>query len=194
VSIVPKQDFVMTLVADRLLTVEEFTRLPDPGRPTELVRGRIVEMNRPTPRHGQIGNEVAWSLNSYVRPNELGEIVINDAGVITERDPDTMRGADVAFYSKARFGPGRLPDGYLDKVPDLVFEVLSESDRWSALLAKVAEYLDAGVTAVCILDPKDETAYVYQGDRPVRILSAAQDFTIPGVLGDFRVQVAKLFR
>ncbi len=151
-------------------------------------------MNRPTPRHGQICNEVAWLLNSYVRPNQLGEIVINDAGVITERDPDTMRGADVAFYSKARFGPGRLPDGYLDKVPDLVFEVLSDSDRWAATLAKVAEYLDAGVTTVCILDPTDETAYVYQGDRPVRILTAAQELALPDVLGDFRVQVAEFFR
>jgi Uma2 family endonuclease len=87
-----------------------------------------------------------------------------------------------------------LSDGYLEKVPDLVFEILSESDRWSSLLAKVAEYLDAGVTAVCILDPTDETAYVYQGDRPVRILTAAQEFALPDMLGDFRVQVAEFFR
>lgn len=184
----------MPVVASDLLTVEQYARLPDTGRPTELVRGRIVEMNLPTPRHGQVCNEVAWLLNSYIRPNQLGEIAINDAGVITARDPDTLRGADVAFYSSVRFGKGRLPDGYLDKVPDLVFEVLSESDRWSAVLAKVAEYLDGGVTAVCILDPSDETAYVYHGDRPVRILAAAQDFVVPDVLGEFRVQVADFFR
>jgi Uma2 family endonuclease len=87
-----------------------------------------------------------------------------------------------------------LPDGYLENVPDLVVEVLSESDRWSALLAKVAEYLAAGVTAVCILDPTDETAYVYEGDRPVRILTATHEFALPDVLGDFRVQVADFFR
>jgi Uma2 family endonuclease len=184
----------MTAVADHLLTVEEFARLADSGGPAELVRGRIVEMNRPTPRHGQICNEVAWLLNSFVRPQRLGEVVINDAGVVTARDPDTMRGADVAFYSKTRFGEGRLPDGYLEKVPDLVFEVLSDSDRWSALLAKVAEYLDAGVRAVCILDPSDETAYLYHGDQPVRILTSTQDLTLPELLGEFRVQVAEFFR
>jgi len=184
----------MTLLASELLTVEQYTRLPDTGSLTELVRGRIVEMNRPTPRYGQICNEVAWFLNSYVRPKQLGEIVINDAGVITSRDPDTLRGADVAFYSRARFGQGRLPDGYLEKVSDLAFEILSETDRWSAVLTKVAEYLDAGVTAVCVLDPADETAYVYHGDRPVRILTAAQDFALPDVLGDFHVQVAEFFR
>lgn len=184
----------MTLVADQLLTVEQYVRLPDSGRPTELVRGKVVEMSLPTPRHGQICNEVAWLLNSHVRPNTLGEVVSNDSGIITRRDPDSMRGADVAFYSRARVGSGRLPDGYLDKVPDLVVEVLSDFDRWSAILAKVAEYLAAGVTAVCILDPSDETAYVYHGDRPVRILTGAQEFALPDLLGDFRVQVAEFFR
>jgi Uma2 family endonuclease len=189
-----KQDFVMTLVANHLLTVEEFTRLPNPGQPTELVRGRIVDMNLPTPRHGQICTEVTAFLRNYVREHQLGKVVSNDSGIITERNPDTMRGADVAFYSHARVGQGRLPEGYLEAVPDLVFEVLSESDRWSALLAKVAEYLDAGVTAVCLLDPTDETAYVYHGDRPVRILTASQQLTLPDVLGDFRVQVSEFFR
>jgi hypothetical protein len=35
---------------------------------------------------------------------------------------------------------------------------------------------------------------VYHGDRPVRILTAAQDFVVPDVLGEFRVQVADFFR
>lgn len=184
----------MTSVAEHLLTVEEYTRMPDTGRPTELVRGRIVEMNLPTPRHGQICAEVSRLLGNHVRNGMLGRLTTNDSGIITERNPDTLRGADVAFYSKARVGKGQLPDGYLETVPDLVFEVFSESDRWSALLAKVAEYLDAGVTAVCILDPSDETAYLYHGDQPVRILTSSQDFTLPEMLGGFRVQVAEFFR
>lgn len=184
----------MSAVADHLLTIEEYARLPDTGRPTELVRGRIVEMSFPTPRHGQICAEVSRLLGNHVRHLKLGTLTTNGSGIITERDPDTLRGADVAFYNKTRFGTGRLPNGYLEKVPDLVFEVLSDSDRWSALLAKVAEYLDAGVTAVCILDPSDETVYLYHGDQAVRILTASQDFTLPELLGEFRVQVAQFFR
>lgn len=184
----------MSLVADHLLTIEDYARLPDTGRPTELVRGRIVEMSLPTPRHGEICAEVSRLLGNHARNAQLGRVTTNDSGIITERNPDTMRGADVAFYSKARVGKGQLPDGYLETVPDLVFEIFSESDRWSALLAKVAEYLAAGVRAVCILDPSDETAYLYHGDQPVRILTSTQDFTLPELLGEFRVQVAEFFR
>ena len=37
-----------------LLTAEQFAERPDPGYPEELVRGRIVPMPMPKPRHGEI--------------------------------------------------------------------------------------------------------------------------------------------
>jgi hypothetical protein len=40
--------------AEKLLTAEEFAALPDDGRPKELVRGRVVLLNVPYPRHGDI--------------------------------------------------------------------------------------------------------------------------------------------
>jgi Uma2 family endonuclease len=183
----------MSVVDQQLVTVEEYARLPESGRPTELVRGRIVEMNVPTPRHGQICGEVVRLLANYVKEKGLGKVTSNDSGIITERDPDTMRGADVAFYSNKRFGEGPLPGGYFEEAPELVFEVLSSNDRWSKILSKVAEYLDAGVAIVCVLDPSDRTAYVYEGDRPVRILTRDQEIEFPELLGDFCVRVAEFF-
>ena len=43
-----------SLTAPALLTAEEFAERPDPGYPEELVRGRIVPMSIPKPRHGEI--------------------------------------------------------------------------------------------------------------------------------------------
>src|SRR5438067_11437479 len=92
---------------DRLLTAEEYAKLPDTGVPTELVRGRVIEMNVPAPRHGEICWKVARLVGVYAEDQGLGRIVINDAGVITRRDPDTVRGGDLAYTSYAR-GP-RVP-------------------------------------------------------------------------------------
>src|SRR5207244_1669587 len=135
----------MMSIVQTLLTAEEFARLPDRGRPTELVRGRIVEMNVPFPRHGQVCGQTAYLLKDYLRTDDRGQVVTNDSGVITERDPDTVRGGDVCFYSYTRVPKGPLPQGYLSVVPDAVFEVRSPDDRWSKITAKVAEYLNAGV-------------------------------------------------
>jgi Uma2 family endonuclease len=183
----------MATVAEKLLTAEEYRLLPDNGQPTELIRGRIVPMNMPAPRHGYICGKIMRFLGKYLDEHDVGRIMCNDSGVVTERDPDTVRGADVAYYSYSRLPRGPFPEGYLDVVPELVFEVRSPSDRWRDVLAKVLEYLDAGVTLVCVLDPGTEIARVYGLDQPERVISGDQELTLPEVMPDFRVTVRRLF-
>jgi hypothetical protein len=45
-------------------------------------------------------------------------VLSNDTGVVTERGPDTVRGADISFYSYARVPKGPLPDRYLGLADD----------------------------------------------------------------------------
>jgi len=176
-----------------LLTAEEYAKLPAECRPTELVRGKVVTMNVPAQMHGYICSRVAWVLNSHIVPRELGRVMTNDSVVITERNPDTVRGADVSFYSFERLPKGSFANRYLPIVPELVVEVLSPDDRWSRVHAKIAEYLNAGVSVVCVVDPKTESAHLYYPDQPARALAKSEDLTFPEILGDFRVPVSKLF-
>ena len=98
----------MATVAQRLVTAEEFARLPDPldGSKQELVRGRIVTMPPPGFEHGDIQLNVGALLKVFVRPKRLGRVV-TESGIITERGPDTVRGADVSFWSKERLQRGK---------------------------------------------------------------------------------------
>ena len=70
-----------------MLTAEEFARRPDPGYPEELVRGRIVPMPMPKPRHGEICGKAVRILGNWVDDHDLGRVLSNDTGVITERGP-----------------------------------------------------------------------------------------------------------
>jgi Uma2 family endonuclease len=79
----------------KLLTVAEYAKLDLPN--TELVRGKVVKVTLPVPFHGWVRTNVAGILRDFVRSNQLGRVMGNDSGIITERDPDTLRGADVAF-------------------------------------------------------------------------------------------------
>lgn len=177
-----------------LITAEEYAKMPDPGRPTELVRGRIVEMNVPIPRHGFVCGNVARIFGSFVYENDLGRSFTNDSGVITGRDPDTVRGPDFWYVSYQKLAKGELPKKYLDVVPDLAIEVLSPDDRWSKVLGKVAEYLNVGVPVVCVLDPDVRTARLYFPDDPdSRILSAEDDLSFPEILPGFSVRVGSLY-
>jgi Uma2 family endonuclease len=183
----------MAIGSQVLYTAEEFGRRPDPGYPEELVRGRIVRMPPPGSRHGQVCNKVGRIAGNYADDHDLGHVLSNESGVITERGPDTVRGADVCFYSYQRVPKGPLPAGYLDVAPDVVFEVLSPDDRWREVLRKVAEYLDAGVQVVVVLDPERRKIHIFEGDEPTRILTDQEELTLPRVLGEFRVPVSRFF-
>jgi Uma2 family endonuclease len=183
---------MITASGERLLSIEEFMKLPDAGRPTELVRGRVVEMNPPFSYHGYVCGKVSRIIGGFAEMNDLGYSTSNDSGVITERDPDTLRGADFTFHTYARVPKGTLPKrGYVEVAPDLVVEVRSPGDSWKYILAKVAEYLNIGVVVACVLDPQRETATVYRADQPEVTLTADQLLEIPDVLPGFSVLVRR---
>lgn len=180
--------------ATKLITAEEFAAMPSKDKPCELVRGEIVEMNQPIPLHGYVCLNVGAILREFVKKSDLGRVFGNDAGVITERDPDTVRGPDVWYASYDKVPRGKLPKNYLDCVPDIAIEVLSPDDRWSRVLGKIAEFLCAGVPVVCVLDPDDETAESFHSDHSKdRKLSAGEELTFPEILPGFSVRVGQLF-
>jgi Uma2 family endonuclease len=178
---------------NRLLTIEEFARLPVDGMPRELVRGRIVPMPPLKPRHGKICFNSAHLLGIFNDEYDVGHMLSNDTGVITQRGPDTLRGADVSFYRYQKLPKGPVPTDYIDIPPDLIIEVLSEGDRWSQVLAKVAEYLEAGVTVVIVLEPNEQKAFVYRADRACETFTANERLTVPDVLPGFAVPVLAFF-
>ena len=183
----------MATIATTPLTAEQFLQMADDGQPSELVRGEIVMMSRPEPRHGYICMELGGMLREYVKTHKLGRMIGNDSAVVTTRGPDTVRGPDVAFYSYARVPKGRMPKGQLPQPPEIVFEVRSPNDRWSEMLAKAVEYLQAGVDAVVLVDPDSETVSLLHGDRPVLSFSGDDELRLPPPLEGFSVPVSKLF-
>jgi Uma2 family endonuclease len=179
--------------AEALMSAQEFGDRPDPGHPEELVKGTIIAMPPPDRRHGYVCGQAYYLIRQFVEGHDLGRVLSNDSGVITERNPDTVRGADVAYYSYTRLPRGPLPTGYGPEVPELVVEVCSLSDRWVDINEKVTEYLRAGVLAVVVLDPKPQTAHVFSGEDAPILLRSEDELVLPGILEGLRVRVGQFF-
>lgn len=176
-----------------LMTAEEFAARPDPGHPEELVRGRIVDMPPPDRRHGYVCGQAFYFLRRWIDEHDLGRVMSNDSGIITERGPDTVRGADVCVYSFARLPKGPLAAGYGPEVPELVVEVLSKHDRWRDVHEKVGEYLRVGVDLVIVLDPDARTALLFGADAPPRTLAEGDTLALPAPFDGFGERVGRFF-
>ena len=78
-------------------------------------------------------------------------------------------------------------------VPDLVAEVISESNTADQVAIKIEEYFQAGVHVVWVIYPVTNKIYIYDSPTRVRILQLGDELdggdTIPG----FRVALSTLF-
>lgn len=90
-------------VQDKLLTIEEFARLPNDGKKYDLVKGHLVEVCRPKFIHGRLQSRFARFLDTYADANRLGAVV-TESGHILSRNPDTVRGRPI----RNRPGSSRL--------------------------------------------------------------------------------------
>lgn len=177
---------------ERLLTAEEYAALPDDRR-TELVKGKVVEMPQPGFQHGNVQAEIAFLLRLFTKERDLGR-VLTESGVITRRDPDTVHGPDVSFYSYERVPKESVPRPYAEVAPEIVFEVRSPDDRRGEVLQKAGEYLGAGALAVVVVvDPARRSAVLYGADDSIAILNVEDLLRLPPPLADWTPRVADFF-
>ena len=111
----------------KFITADELLRMPrDGGIRYELIRGVLVP-KMPTGRpHSQAVTLATIAVGNYTAANDYGITLSGEPGYRLERDPDTVRAPDVAW-----FAPGRLPEGiqgYPELAPDLAIEVKSPSN------------------------------------------------------------------
>jgi Uma2 family endonuclease len=175
-----------------LVTADELLTLEQSGKSTELVRGRLVVREPPGTYHGRVQSILNVLVGSYVRAHALGAVFGQDTGFKIASDPDTVRAPDLAFVDRTRVA--QIPRrGYAALAPDLAVEILSPDDRPGETLAKVAEWLEAGVRLVWVIDPDRRVAAVYRGDGSVMTVSPEAEVHGEAVLPGFSFRLSELF-
>jgi Uma2 family endonuclease len=183
----------MSTVKQQLMTAEEFLHYSGPPNvKVELVRGEVVTMCRPGFSHGFSQLRAGTVLDQYGRTTRLGRAVV-ETGVITERDPDSVRGPDVSFWSAVQLPLDQKPEGYPQSFPDLCVEVLSPHNVFAKIMEKMGEYFRAGTRMVWIIDPEDRTVTVYRSLDQGQVFHESATLTCEDVLPGFSCPVREFF-
>jgi Uma2 family endonuclease len=128
----------------------------------------------------------------WFRERKLGRVCTNDMGLIIERDPDTVRGPDVALYTNAKKYE-ELSQEYPDSFPVLVVEVLSPHDRPSQTIRRLNRFLDKGSAIVWIVDPEARNVTVWWPGQAPLVLEANEELRDLPESPGFQCKVAEFF-
>ena len=177
----------------KLLTAEDLLRLDSKGVKGELIRGEFCETMSAGLKHGEIVINLGGEVRNFVKPRRLGRIFGSDAGIILERDPDTVREPDIAFISAERMPLEEEEHGYSEIVPDLVVEIASPSDSRREVNDKARMWHSYGVPLVWAAYPETRTIDVHRADGSITTLR--EDDVLDGgdILPGFAVAVSDIF-
>ena len=179
--------------AAKLLTADDLLRLDAEGVRGELIRGELSETMPTGPRHGKIVMNLGAELRNFVKPRKLGTLAGSDSGVWLERDPDTVREPDVAFFSAERIPLDADIPGYAEAVPDLVVEIASPGDSRTATNDKALMWLRYGVRLVWVVRPDARAVDVHREGSPVVALGESDALDGVDVLPGFSCAVRDIF-
>ena len=181
----------MSHTAETLYTLEELPGIPDCY---ELIDGELSMMMTPIFRlHGYVVMKIGAALAAYVEEQKLGVVFGEQTGFILTRHPDTVRAPDVAFVREERLPPEGLGHEYFPGGPDLAVEVLSESNRASAMQRKVTQYFAAGTRLVWVIDPLSRAAIVHAPLRTPITLHERDVLDGEDVVPGFRYAIEQMF-
>ena len=174
-----------------LLTAAEFDNYPfEEDKRYELDEGELIEMTRPAYKHNRALLKLLYSLESYLRSNPVGEVLLSEN--LYALSSSTRRAPDAAVIlgdrSKELAGAKVIPI-----IPEICAEVLSPSETPRTIHRKLKQYFEAGVKEVWLIDPDAAEVEIWTGPTlPERALTNG-DILVSTLLPGFGLPLADLF-
>lgn len=167
-----------THATERLLTADEFDRLPQPpeGGKLELVDGKVIQMMTVSPEHGRLQVRIGAALDVFARRHRLGETFVETGFRLGTgaRGMADVRGPDVSFVARHKLPPSaQQRSGSFHFAPDLAVEVISPDDLDTDVAKKVEDYLAAGAGRVWVVRPDTQTITVHRPAGEAHVYHAA---------------------
>ena len=178
---------------DHLWTAEDLLDFQNSPWQHELVQGVLYRMPPTGFDHGRIESLFSAFLTIHVTTNQLGQVASGDPGFIIARNPDTVIAPDVAYISHERLKSAISTDRFLTIAPDLVAEIVSPNDRTREVQEKVERWLQFGVRAVVVIDPKSQTVTVHQSLDHKTIYEFDNTIELNFVVPGFSLPMRQLF-
>lgn len=195
------------------LTLEEFMALPDDGNRHELVRGELRIMPPSKGVHGFVEAALLAALDRYLydraralgwepaqglsaRNKLVGRVGGGEVGLrfAVPDDPRMVRGADGVYIPAEQLA--RVPwdhHEYFPAVPALVIEVISDTDKASAVNEKVQDYLAGGARRVWCVYPESRTIHIHDAAAPTRVVRGDELLTDAELLPGFELPFNLIF-
>ena len=141
----------------RKYTAKDYFNLPE-GSPYQLIEGELIMTPSPYTVHQAISRNLEMIIANYVKKNKSGYVY--DAPIDVYLDNKNAYQPDIIFISNGN--KDIIKKTGIDGAPDLVIEILSESNAYYDKKVKKMVYERSGVAEYIIINPKTKSIDVFR--------------------------------
>lgn len=155
--------------------------------------GEIVIMPPTYSRTGERNSEIVFQLMMWAKKDGRGRANLPSAGF---RLPNgARRSPDASWTRKDRIAglPKEQRERFYRLCPDFVVELRSSTDRISRLKNKMEEYIANGAELGWLIDPKEQTVWIYRPGRAAEPVVNPERIAGEGPVEGFSLDLAEIW-
>ena len=187
------------------LTYDAYMAEPETEGRYSIVNGVRMFMAEASYRHQRVSKNISKAFDRYEEMSGLGVTVYAPFDVLIRRFPKLQtRQTDVLFVSYARLAQadGVPVQGPLEAAPELVVEIVLDSETQRILGEKLADYVEIGVSECWVVRPDAATVEVLRltadGASSIAVYGPGDtvqyrsDYFVSAVFAELAVSVAEV--
>ena len=182
----------MVQTPSKILSLEEFLKLPETKPASEYVDGQIIQKPMPQGKHSTIQRDLTFAVEAMLKPNRIGRAFPELRCTFAGRSivPDVS----VFIYEKIpRDENGEIANIFL-VAPDWTIEILSPDQSQTKVTKNILNCLKYGTQMGWLIDPEEQTVFVYLPKQEPQVFDEPeQQLPVPLFASELQLTVGNLF-
>ncbi|MBL7796396.1 MAG: Uma2 family endonuclease [Saprospiraceae bacterium] len=186
------ENIAVALSNTKLLTYDDYVALtpPDSGN-YELHNGKLIYMASPTPDHQDVVTELCARMRLFASSRKLGKVFAAPLDVVFT--PTDILQPDILFIATEHLYI--IGDKKIEGAPDLVVEVLSDSNKPREQRYKKEIYETHGVREYWMINPEKDSVTIFvntNGELVAAGVFKKNDIVSSEILPGFSIRVSEI--
>ena len=174
------------------MILDDFLTLPEVKPANEFTNGAICQKPMPQGKHSIIQRELTFAIDRPLRDQKIARAFPELRCTFGQRS--TVPDISILLWDRIpRNEDGAVANAFL-LAPDWTIEILSPNQPQTKVVKNILHCLKHGTQMGWLIDPDEETVFVYQSQKEVQIFDEAdQSLLMPAFTTVLNLSVGELF-
>jgi Uma2 family endonuclease len=182
----------MVQTPSKILTLEEFLKLPETKPASEYIDGQIIQKPMPKGKHSAVQGELIIALSAALKPKRIARAFPELRCTFGERSTVP----DVSVFISERIPRDENSEiaNLFQIAPDWTIEILSPDQSQTRVTKNILHCLKYGTQMGWLIDPEEQTVFVYLSKQEPQIFDESeQQLPVPAFAAELQLSVGELF-